>query len=185
VFFCSQIQATDSTHTGCNRKRAAAKQQAEQGGGGRVQQDVDEVIAERGVPPEPVLEPESRVEERVVLLRRPGLEPDAQESRPRLQGGMGDVAQVVPQEVPLQRRGIGNQRGEQEEPEDRTHHPAVRLGRGGVFGRARAARHGWRQGAGHDAASQCVYRRRGPVRVEKKPPPWRMAAMKGIFSRLD
>ena len=92
MFFCSEIQATDSTCTGCRAKRAAASggpgnleppQDAEQQDGAEaVQEDVDEVIAGDGVAPEAVLHPERRVQQRVVLLGRAEVGPDPPEARP-------------------------------------------------------------------------------------------------------
>jgi hypothetical protein len=46
----------------------------------RVQADVDEVIAERGVAKETMQDPEGRMRDRVVLLRGTDFEPDAPEA---------------------------------------------------------------------------------------------------------
>ena len=46
----------------------------------RVQEDVDEVITEGVLAPELVKEPEGRMNDRVVLLRRSDLEPDSPQS---------------------------------------------------------------------------------------------------------
>ena len=77
VFFCSEIHATDSTVTGCTAKKGRqpraldlepAQDQPEQDRARRVQQHADEVIPEHGVAPQVLLDPEGRVQQRVVLL---------------------------------------------------------------------------------------------------------------------
>jgi len=59
-----------------NEKRRAA-----------VQDDRDEVVAERGVAPEAVLDPERGVGDGIVLLRRAQVEPDAPDSRTMISPG--------------------------------------------------------------------------------------------------
>lgn len=68
-----------------------------------MQEDVDEVIREKRVIPQERLQPESRMDDRVVLLRRSGLEPDSREPVPRAQSRPRHVAIVIPQQRAVQR----------------------------------------------------------------------------------
>ena len=74
-----------------------------------MQSNVDEMIAGHRVPPESVLDPESAMQQRVVLLGRTQVKPDAPKALHRLQIGAGDVRRIVPQTRPIQSRSIGNQ----------------------------------------------------------------------------
>src|SRR5690606_21477173 len=98
--------------------REALKEAGEEAGVGGVQEDVEEVVAERGIAPEFVFEPERGMEERVVLLGGADFEPDADEAAERLQVGAGDVAGVVPDEAGGKGGPVGDERGEEEEGEE-------------------------------------------------------------------
>jgi hypothetical protein len=80
----------------------------------RVQQDVDQVVADGVLPPQPVLEPEGRRGQRVVLVAvlGPGdLRPDPAQARQRLHPAVvGHVHAVVDHEPRVQRRQVRHQR---------------------------------------------------------------------------
>jgi hypothetical protein len=61
-----------------------------------VQRDVDEVIAEHGIAPYAMFQPEGAVEERIILLRGAEIEPDAPETVQGTKIGAGHVHVVVP-----------------------------------------------------------------------------------------
>src|SRR5262249_46792212 len=69
--------------------------------------------------PQPVLEPKRGMQDRIILLRRADLEPDAAEAGERLQFGPRDVARlIIPDEIAVQRGLINDERDErQREPE--------------------------------------------------------------------
>ena len=71
-----------------------------------VQDDVDQVVAEEGVIPETRLQPEGRMDERIVLLRRAGLEPDPRQAVPRSQPCPRQVPVIVPEHGAVQRRRV-------------------------------------------------------------------------------
>jgi hypothetical protein len=128
VFFCSEIQATDSTCTGCSAKRSAASHSAREGlrlrakepakdereehGRGGVEEHGDDVVARGVVAPELVLHPECAVKERIVLLGRPDAGPDPQEAADRAQCGRGHVVAVVPDEAAPERGQVREERRE-------------------------------------------------------------------------
>ena len=64
-----------------------------------VEQDIGEMIPEHGIPPEAVLRPEGAVEGRIVLLGRPGLEPDPPEAVERAKVRARHVRVVVPDQA--------------------------------------------------------------------------------------
>ena len=81
-----------------------------------MEQDVDEMVAERGIAPEPVFKPERGVQERVVLLGCAGLSPDADEALEGAKFGARDVAGlVVPDESGTQCGPIGEEGREEDE----------------------------------------------------------------------
>ena len=73
----------------------AEQERCEEAGSGGVKEDVDEMVAERGVAPEAVFEPERGVEERVVLLGCAGLGPDADEAGDRAKFGARDESGFI------------------------------------------------------------------------------------------
>ena len=74
------MQREDDRRERRARHREPAQDRGEQARRKCVQRDVDKVIAERVVTPEPVKDPERGVRDRVVLLRRSGVEPDPAQS---------------------------------------------------------------------------------------------------------
>ena len=75
-----------------------------------VQKDVDDVVADRLELPELVLDPEGRVDHRVVLGCRAEIEPDPLQPLHRAQRGiLDDVIVVVPDESVVQDGPIGHQ----------------------------------------------------------------------------
>ena len=70
-FHVDRMQGEDGRRQIRPGHRQPAQDQRHQHGRGGVQQDVHQVIAERGVAPEPVLDPERAVQQRIVLLRGP------------------------------------------------------------------------------------------------------------------
>src|SRR5580698_10619296 len=100
--------------------------QAEEDTGDRVPRHRRKVITQGGLPPQPVLEPEGRMEQRIVLLGRPRLEPDSEKSVKRLQLQLRYIVRVVPEQLTAQRRPIHRDQpkidqGEQDEPGDPSH----------------------------------------------------------------
>ena len=88
-----------------SRDGETAQHEEEQKRGGRVQHEVDEMVAERGVAPEAVLEPERGMQERVILLRGSGRGPNQPQSVQRAERGRGHVRVVVPDEAGRGARG--------------------------------------------------------------------------------
>ena len=74
-----------------------------------VQPNVHQVVAERRVAPQLVLDPEGAVQQRVILLRGPEVEPDPVQSLPGTQFGAGYVRLVVPDESALPGRLINQE----------------------------------------------------------------------------
>jgi hypothetical protein len=83
-----------------------------------VLQDVDEVIAGHGVAPEPVLDPEGRVQERVVLLGGAEVRPDPREPAQRTKIRPRQVRVVVPLELARGRGQVGEEDRGQESADD-------------------------------------------------------------------
>ena len=65
------------------------------------------MVAHSRVAPQPVLDPERAVEDRIILLRGTELEPDPTEAGGGLQLGLGHVGVVVPEEAAVDRGVIG------------------------------------------------------------------------------
>ena len=105
--------------------RQPSQDHAEQAGGGGMEQDVEQVVAQRRVTPQAVLDPKRRVQERVVLLRGADLEPDASQSVQRLQIRSGDMPGVVPDESAPE----GGKIGDQGRAENQRAYPPRRPGR--------------------------------------------------------
>src|SRR3954453_17876170 len=89
------------------------------------------MIAEHSVAPQSMLQPERAVQERIVLLRRTQIEPDAPEATPRLQVRAGDVHVVVPDQAAAERGQIHQER----RTDDRC--PAYKIATPPVLSRAR------------------------------------------------
>ena len=85
-------------------------------GAERVQRDVHRVVARRLEPPELVLDPEQRVDERVVLRRRARREPDVAQPGERPERRvLLHVGVVVPDEARGERRQVDDRRQQDEE----------------------------------------------------------------------
>src|SRR5580700_9243222 len=67
------------------------------------------MIAENGVAPEPMLDPERGVEDGIILLHRPDFEPDPPQAMPGTQGAGGDVIAVIPKKTTVQAWPVGEQ----------------------------------------------------------------------------
>ena len=92
--------------------------QHKQPGARGVEEHVDQMIAEGGVAEDPVLKPEKTVEQRIILLRRGEVGPDAHQPGDGTQLGLGHEAIVVPDEARPQRRQVGEEGdGEQGRPD--------------------------------------------------------------------
>ena len=76
-----------------------------------VQQNVDQVIPQRRIPPEPVLGPEAAEGQGVVLLRGPWFKPDAGQASQRTEFRPGDVRVVVPDRLSEPGRPVSDERG--------------------------------------------------------------------------
>jgi hypothetical protein len=79
-----------------------------------MEEDRDEVVPKRRVAPEPMLQPEGGVDDRVVLLGRARLEPDAAEAVERTEGGRGEVLLVVPEQSAVPGGVVGGERDDDE-----------------------------------------------------------------------
>ena len=79
--------------------------------GSVVQDDVDQVVAERLVAPEAVFDPECAVQDRIILLGGAEFEPDAPEAMQAAQSLLGHVSLVVPKQGAVQRRPISQEGG--------------------------------------------------------------------------
>ncbi len=78
-----------------SRKAEPAHEDNDKTAGARVLQDIGEVVAHHRVAPDPVLEPEGGVKNRVVLLRGTDLEPDAPKAPQGLEAGDRDMKVIV------------------------------------------------------------------------------------------
>ena len=76
-----------------------------------MQNEVYQMIAERGIAPQLVLDPERAVQHRVVLDGGPHVEPGAVQSLPGAEFGARDVDVVVPEESALPGGLIGQEDG--------------------------------------------------------------------------
>src|SRR4051794_12274246 len=85
------------------------------------------MVTEGRVAPEPVLDPKRAVEDRVILLRRREVRPDAREAGARLQLGRGEVGLIVPEAAAVEGRPVAAERDDEKE---RAQQPAA--GAGGV-----------------------------------------------------
>jgi hypothetical protein len=99
-----------------SRHGKPAQRQGRQQGDEAMQPEIDQVIATRIICPESVLQPESAVHQRVMLLGRSQVEPDPPQPLQRAQLGTGDVGLVVPDQpaVPdgsIDEEDHGDQRG--------------------------------------------------------------------------
>jgi hypothetical protein len=74
-----------------------------------MQEDVQQVVAERRVAPEAVLDPEGGMKDRIVLLGRVDVRPDAGKAGKGAKVGTCDVARVVPEQGPVERGPIAGQ----------------------------------------------------------------------------
>ena len=87
-----------------------------------MQQQIDQVVTERLLRPESVFQPESRMDERVVLRDRRWLEPDPPDASQSGKGGIVlDIGIIIPDEARPQRRDVRNHShdGDENEHEDR------------------------------------------------------------------
>ena len=75
-----------------------------------MQKNIEQVIAQHGIAPEPVFQPERAVQNRIILLGGAQIEPDSPDTMERLQFRRGDMTVVVPQESALEGRPISYQR---------------------------------------------------------------------------
>ena len=91
------------------RRPQPPQNEREQQSRGCVQQDICEMIAENGVAPKTMLDPERAMQDGIILLHRPDFEPDPPQAMPGAQGASGDIIAVVPKEAAVQAWPIGNQ----------------------------------------------------------------------------
>ena len=103
------------------RERQPTQEAPEEERCARMEEDVDEVVAEGVEPPEELLDPERREDERVVLLVRVRVGPDRREPREAVERlVLGDVGRVVPDEAGAEGRDVGHDdRGHEEEAQGR------------------------------------------------------------------
>src|SRR2546425_184124 len=98
---------------------ATSRRHARQHGRGDTQGAVHRVIAQRGGSPQPVLDPEGGMHERVILLGGFQVEPDTREAVPGSEIGVGYVGPVIPENPTVPGRSVddddrGQQRGDEE-----------------------------------------------------------------------
>ncbi len=74
----------------------------------RMQQQGDQMVAERLVSPEPVLHPEHAMQQRIILLGRSRFDPYPAEAGQRAQSRSGHIVTVVPNESARERRPVGH-----------------------------------------------------------------------------
>ncbi len=80
-----------------------------------MEEDVDDVVSEGVEPPDSLLDPVGREDERVVLLVRPRVGPDPREAPGTVQRPvLGDVGRVVPDEPGCEDRQVGGDDREEE-----------------------------------------------------------------------
>ena len=60
-----------------------------------MQREIDQMIPQRGVTPEPVLKPKQTVQQRIVAVKSPNLKPDAMQSVQRAEFRTRDVLVIV------------------------------------------------------------------------------------------
>ena len=99
----------------------APEDQYQQACRGGVLQNIGEMIAERCVAPQPVLDPERGVKQRVVLLGGMGVGPDPPQSRAGLQLGPGDMGAVIPDQPSVEGRPVACKR----QPQDQRRSPPI------------------------------------------------------------
>ena len=112
------MQREDQPGEHRSRHREAAQDEHDEIRGRRVEHDVREMVAEKCVPPEPMLQPERGVQQRIILLRRAQLGPDAPQAAERAQLGHRDVTEVVPERTAVQRRMVGDERRAEDEKKE-------------------------------------------------------------------
>jgi hypothetical protein len=97
----------------------ASQDGSDEAGRGRVQEDVDQMIAGRPVAPQAVLDPECRVQQRIVLLGSADVGPDARKTGHGLKFGLCDVPGfVVPDEIGRERGKVCDEGGEENQHAD-------------------------------------------------------------------
>ena len=100
------MQREDHSCEQCAGHREPPQDEHNERGRHGVQRDVRQMVAEERVSPQPMLEPERGVQQRIVLLRRADLGPDAPQTPKRTQVRRRDVAGVVPQRATVECRKI-------------------------------------------------------------------------------
>jgi hypothetical protein len=95
-----------------NAEPARDRDNAERGR--EVQCHVREVIAENAGAPEAMFDPERGVKERVVLLSRAEIKPDAPQPAERLQVRPGDVRRVVPEQRATKGWGVDDEQADEQ-----------------------------------------------------------------------
>jgi len=98
--------------------RKAAQRQVEEPGGGPVECEVGQVITRRRISPHAELQPEGAVEDRVVLLGRPGLEPDPPQAAQRVQLRADHMGVVVPDKTGAPHALVDKKGGRHQEEAD-------------------------------------------------------------------
>jgi hypothetical protein len=94
--------------------REPAQQQSEETRGEGMQRQICQMVAERGIAPETVLDPEQRMQQRIILLGNAWFGPDAPQTGHRTQRGRSQMGVVVPDEARPPDRLIGGQHGDGE-----------------------------------------------------------------------
>ena len=166
------VHGVEREHDGRQRRAGHVQppqDHPQEAGREHVQEDVDQVVAEGRISPEPMLDPEGGVDQGVVLCGRPELEPDPPQPLHRTQGDRGHVALVVPDHPALPGRVVSGQRG-QKESGDAEPRQRVSRSRGAAVLRRRAVRLSRRPGAERSRrlSLRCRHDSRCPAMLSKR-----------------
>ncbi len=99
-----------------------------------VQRQIHQVVSQRMIAPELVLDPKGAVQQRIVLLRRPHVEPDSSQTRWRAQVRPGNVRIIVPDEAALQGREESRANGDNHQRHPAPPSQCLRMPRGSLHG---------------------------------------------------
>jgi hypothetical protein len=106
------VECEDPTGEQSARHGESSQEHNEEAGRQRVPENIDQTIADGSVAPELVLQPERRMEQRVILLGCPGFRPDSRQTGPGLQRWIRDMTGIVPEKVAAEARPVGGKDGE-------------------------------------------------------------------------
>ena len=94
---------------GAGHREAAEDEEQEKGGRG-MQQDVEQMVTEGRVAPEPVLHPKDTVHQRIVLLGGTRLDPGTEQTREGMEFRSGKMSLIIPDRLAVPGGSVGQQR---------------------------------------------------------------------------